>query len=183
MVGLIQYNVRKNKKASASDPFPPSISLDLAHLAGMQIANMNETTLVLLKPDCLAKRHCGDVIKRFEKAGLEIVGCKMMFLSEQLLAEHYAHILDKPFYPDVQAFMQSSPTIAVALSGENAVALVRELMGPTDPAKAAPGTIRRDFGEDVKSNVVHGSDSPENALAELKRFFSDEELFSASLKR
>jgi nucleoside-diphosphate kinase len=143
---------------------------------------MSEITLVLLKPDCLAQRHCGDVIKRFEEAGLEIVGCKMMLLSDHVLAEHYAHVSGLPFYPNLKTFMQSSPVIAVALAGEDAVARVRELMGPTDSRKAAPGTIRGDFGRDVMVNVVHGSDSPENAAAELRRFFSADELFGLALR-
>jgi nucleoside-diphosphate kinase len=138
---------------------------------------MIETTLVLLKPDCLAHRHCGNVISRFEAAGLDIVGCKMMVLADSVLAEHYAHVMDRPFYPDLKSFMQSSPVIVLALSGENAVALVRDLMGPTDSRKAAKGTIRGDFGEDTMINVVHGSDSPENAALELKRFFAENELF------
>jgi nucleoside-diphosphate kinase len=143
---------------------------------------MSETTLLLLKPDCLAERRCGEVLKRFEGAGLEIVGCKMMLLTEQLLDEHYAHIADKPFYPNVKTFMQSSPVIVVALAGENAVARVRDLMGPTDSREAAPGTIRGDFGKDVMVNVVHGSDSPENAAAELRRFFSADELFGLAVR-
>jgi nucleoside-diphosphate kinase len=144
---------------------------------------MVETTLVLLKPDCLAAKHCGDVLKRFEQAGLEIVGCKMMLLNDALLADHYAHIADKPFYPDVREFMQSSPVIVLALSGEGAVLRVRELMGPTDSRKAAKGTIRGDYGKDTMVNVIHGSDSPENAAVELKRFFTDLELFEPALKR
>jgi nucleoside-diphosphate kinase len=143
---------------------------------------MIETTLVLLKPDCLADRHCGDVISRFEASGLEIVGCKMMLLGEDVLAEHYAHILDKPFYPELRTFMQKSPVIALALSGENAVANVRDLMGPTDSRKAVKGTIRGDFGKDVMINVVHGSDSPDNAALELKRFFAESELFEFTSK-
>lgn len=144
---------------------------------------MVETTLVLLKPDCLAAKHCGDVLKRFEQAGLEIVGCKTMLLNDALLADHYAHIADKPFYPDVREFMQSSPVIVLALSGEGAVLRVRELMGPTDSRKAAKGTIRGDYGKDTMVNVIHGSDSPENATVELKRFFTDLELFEPVLKR
>jgi nucleoside-diphosphate kinase len=138
---------------------------------------MSETTLVLLKPDCLAKHLCGEVIKRFEEAGLNIVGCKMMSLQDYVLADHYAHILAMPFYPELKAFMQSSPVIVLALRGKNAVALTRELVGPTDSRKAAKGTIRGDLGKDVMFNVVHGSDSLENAALELKRFFADPELF------
>jgi nucleoside-diphosphate kinase len=143
---------------------------------------MIETTLVLLKPDCLADRHCGNVISRFEASGLEIVGCKMMLLADVVLAEHYSHVMDRPFYPGLKSFMQSSPIIALALSGDNAVALVRDLMGPTDSRKAPKGTIRGDFGRDTMFNVVHGSDSPENAALELKRFFADSELFEFTVK-
>ena len=144
---------------------------------------MIETTLVLLKPDCLADRRCGDVIKRFEESGLEIVGCKMMLLADEVLAEHYAHVMDRPFYPGLKSFMQSSPVIVLALLGENAVARVRDLMGPTDSRKAPKGTIRGDYGKDVMINVVHGSDSPENAALELKRFFSESELFEFTVRR
>jgi nucleoside-diphosphate kinase len=144
---------------------------------------MIETTLVLLKPDCLADRLCGEVISRFEASGLEIVGCKMMVLPDDILAEHYAHILGRPFYPELKAFMQKSPVIALALFGENAVARVRDLMGPTDSRKAAKGTIRGDFGRDVMFNVVHGSDSSENAALELKRFFLENELYELTGNR
>jgi nucleoside-diphosphate kinase len=144
---------------------------------------MVETTLVLLKPDCIAQKHCGDVISRFERAGLEIVGCKMLLLTEEVLAEHYAHVADRPFYPALCSFMQQSPVIVLALSGEAAVKRVRELMGPTDSREAEKGTIRGDFGQDAMMNVVHGSDSPDNAAIELKRFFSDSEFFEEALKR
>jgi nucleoside-diphosphate kinase len=143
---------------------------------------MIETTLVLLKPDCLADRHCGDVLSRFEASDLEIVGCKMMLLADEVLAEHYAHVSNRPFYPELKAFMQSSPVIGLALSGENAVTRVRDLMGPTDSRKAPKGTIRGDFGKDTMVNVVHGSDSLENAGLELKRFFADTDLFEVSGK-
>ena len=144
---------------------------------------MIETTLVLLKPDCLADRHCGDVISRFEASGLEIVGCKMMLLADEVLAEHYAHVSNRPFYPDLKSFMQSSPVIGLALSGENAVARVRDLMGPTDSRKAPKGTIRGDFGKDTMVNVAHGSDSLENAALELKRFFADTDIFEITGQR
>ncbi len=144
---------------------------------------MVETTLVLLKPDCLAAKHCGDVLKRFEQAGLEIVGCKMALLNDALLAEHYAHVADKPFYPGLREFMQSSPVIVLALSGEGAILRVRELIGPTDSRKAPKGTVRGDYGTDSMLNMVHASDSPENAAVELKRFFTDLELFEPALRR
>ncbi len=136
-----------------------------------------ETTLILFKPDALEKRVVGQVTARFEAAGLRLRGVKMFRASDAVLAEHYAHIATKPFYPEVQQFMQRTPVIAVALEGEGAVALVRDLLGPTDSKKAAKGTIRGDFGVDVMVNVCHASDSAEAAAAELKRFFQPGELF------
>ena len=136
-----------------------------------------ETTLILLKPDCVTKGHCGDVLQRFEKAGFRIRGCKMMRLSDTILREHYAHIVAKPFFPEVEEFMQSSPVIAIALAADGVIEKVRALLGPTDSKKAAPGTIRGDFGVDVMINVVHASDSLEAAKVELARFFEKSELF------
>ncbi len=136
-----------------------------------------ETTLILLKPDCVTKGHCGDVLQRFEKAGFRIRGCKMMRLDRPILLEHYAHIAHKPFFPEVEEFMQSSPVIALALQADGVIDKVRELLGPTDSKKAAPGTIRGDFGVDVMVNVVHASDSLATAEVELKRFFQRSELF------
>ena len=136
-----------------------------------------ETTLVLLKPDCITKGHCGEVLQRFEKAGFRLRGCKMMRLGVELLREHYAHIAAKPFFHEVETFMQSSPVIALALEADKAVEKVRALVGPTDARKAAPGTIRGDFGVDVMVNVVHASDSLETARVELARFFQPGELF------
>ncbi|TVR51240.1 MAG: nucleoside-diphosphate kinase [Puniceicoccaceae bacterium] len=137
-----------------------------------------ETSFIILKPDCLEKGIAGTVIDRFEKAGFAIVGCKMARLDSRILREHYAHVADKPFFPEIEAFMSSRPVIFLALRGENAVEKIRELLGPTDSTKAAKGTIRGDFGTDVMKNVVHASDSPETARAELKRFFRDGELFA-----
>jgi nucleoside-diphosphate kinase len=136
-----------------------------------------DTTLILLKPDCLADKHVGDVIGRFEKAGFEVVGLKMMKLSSEVLREHYAHLVEKPFYPEIESFMQSSPVVALAIRGANVVEKVRDMVGPTDSKKAAQGTIRGDFGKDVMVNVVHASDSLDNARIELKRFFRDGEVF------
>lgn len=136
-----------------------------------------ETTLVLFKPDALEKRNVGAVTSRFEAAGLRLRGIKMFRFEDALLREHYAHIAQKPFFPEVQQFMQRTPVIALALEGENAVARMRDLLGPTDSKKAAKGTIRGDFGVDVMVNVCHASDSPETAAVELKRFFKDGELF------
>ena len=137
-----------------------------------------ETTLILLKPDCVAKGLNGEVLKRFEAEGFRVLGCKMMQLTDELLEEHYSHIADKPFFPDVAAFMKSKPVIAVALGGDNVIAHVRDLLGPTDSKAAPKGTIRGDFGDDKMTNVVHASDSPEAAAVELRRFFKDGEIFS-----
>ena len=137
-----------------------------------------ETTLILLKPDCVAKGLNGEVLKRFEAEGFRVRGCKMMQLTDELLKEHYSHIADKPFFPDVADFMKSAPVIAVALSGENIIAHVRDLLGPTDSKAAPKGTIRGDFGTDKMTNVVHASDSPEAAAIEIERFFHHGELFS-----
>jgi nucleoside-diphosphate kinase len=141
-----------------------------------------DTTLILLKPDCIAGRKVGEVLKRFEEAGFQIRGCRMFRADAAVLREHYAHIASKPFYPEVETFMQSTPVIAVALCGENAVERVRDILGPTDSKKAAKGTLRGDFGVDVMVNLVHASDSPENAQIELKRFFQDGGLFDYEMR-
>ncbi len=135
-----------------------------------------ETTLILLKPDCVTKKLCGEVLGRFEREGFAIRGLKVLALTDDLLKEHYSHIADRPFFPEIVAFMKSSPVIALALSGENVIARVRDLLGPTDSRKAEKGTIRGDLGEDQMVNVCHASDGAESAAAELKRFFKDGEV-------
>jgi nucleoside-diphosphate kinase len=135
-----------------------------------------EKTFVIFKPDCMEKRLVGTVLSRFEAAGFDVIGCKMTRLAPALLREHYAHVAMKPFYPEIENFMASRPVIMVALQGENIVQRVRDLLGPTDSRKAAKGTIRGDFGTEMMKNVVHASDSVENASAELARFFKPEEL-------
>jgi nucleoside-diphosphate kinase len=140
-----------------------------------------ETTLILLKPDCIRQNLAGEVLRRFAAEGFQVRGIKMMRLSDELLREHYAHIAGFPFFPDVVAFMQETPVVAVALHGENVISHVRDLLGPTDSNAAAPGTIRGDFGhknsESKMRNVCHASDSPEAAAAELARFFEPGEVF------
>ncbi len=140
-----------------------------------------ETTLILFKPDAVAKNLVGTVLARFEGEGFKIRGLKMMSLSDEILAEHYSHIADKPFFPDVRGFMQETPVIALALEGDDVIGKVRDLLGPTDSKVAAPGTIRGDFGDkegDAKMrNVCHASDGPEAAAAEIKRFFAEGEIF------
>jgi len=136
-----------------------------------------QKTFVIFKPDCMAQRHVGEVLARFEAAGFDVVGCKLARLTPELLREHYAHVADKPFYPEIEVFMSQRPVIMMALQGEDIVARVRDLLGPTDSTKAAKGTIRGDFGTDMMTNVVHASDSDENAKAELARFFRPDEIF------
>ena len=137
-----------------------------------------QRTLIIFKPDCLEKRHVGNVIARFEEAGFTIIGCKLTQLSAALLREHYAHVADRPFYPSLEKFMGSRPVIVMGLEGDNVVQRVRDLLGPTDSRKAAKGTIRGDFGTDTTVNVVHASDSEANGAIELARFFRPEELFA-----
>ena len=116
-------------------------------------------------------------MKRFEEAGFNVFGLKMIRLSDEVLRDHYAHLADKPFFPEIQGFMQSSPVIALAMRGENAITRVRDMVGPTDSTVAEKGSIRGDFGQDKMRNVVHASDSVENGQTELKRFFLDDELY------
>jgi nucleoside-diphosphate kinase len=136
-----------------------------------------ETTLVLLKPGCVQRQLIGEVINRFERRGLRISGMKMMQLSDEILREHYAHLVDRPFFPALAASMQASPVVAMALSGVEAVKVVRAMAGPTNGREAAPGTIRGDYSISNQQNIVHASDSIENAAIELKRFFRPEEIF------
>ncbi|RME70356.1 MAG: nucleoside-diphosphate kinase [Verrucomicrobia bacterium] len=137
-----------------------------------------ERTLIIFKPDCMEKKLVGTVLARFEKAGFDIIACKMTRLQPEQLREHYAHVADKPFYPEIEAFMSSRPVIVAALEGEGVVGKVRELLGPTDSTKAPAGTIRGDFGTDMMVNVVHASDSVENGQKEIARFFKPEEIFA-----
>lgn len=136
-----------------------------------------QKTVILLKPDCVQKSLVGEVIGRFEKAGLKIRACKMMRLTNELLKEHYSHLADKPFFPEIVTFMRSSPVIAMALEGENAIGRVRDLLGPTDSQAAPKGSIRGDLGTDKMRNIAHASDSDETAAAELKRFFAASDIF------
>lgn len=136
-----------------------------------------EKTLVLLKPSCVQRQLIGEVVNRFERRGLRIAGMKMMQLSDDILREHYAHLADKPFFPTLAASMQASPVIALALEGIDAIQVVRAMTGATNGRAAAPGTIRGDYSMSNQQNIVHASDSPENALIELARFFRPEEIF------
>ena len=136
-----------------------------------------ETTLVLLKPSCVQRQLIGEIVARFERRGLRIAGMKMMQLSDEILREHYAHLVDKPVVPSLAASMQASPVVAMAISGVDAVQVVRTMTGATNGRAAAPDTIRGDYSMSNQQNIVHASDSVENAAIELKRFFRPEEIF------
>ena len=136
-----------------------------------------ETTLVLLKPSCVQRELVGEIMTRFERRGLRIAGMKMMQLDEAILREHYAHLADRPFFPTLAASMMASPVVALAISGKDAVQVVRAMTGSTNGREAAPGTIRGDYSMSNQQNIVHASDSTSNAEIELKRFFRDGEIF------
>jgi nucleoside-diphosphate kinase len=135
-----------------------------------------EKTLVLLKPDCVQRRLVGTLIERFEKKGLRLVGLKILLPSQELVAEHYAIHKERPFYPSLLKFLTSGPTVAVVLEGRKAIAVVRDMIGKTDAAEAAPGTIRGDFSLSKQNNLVHASDSAESAAVEIALWFKQEEL-------
>lgn len=135
-----------------------------------------ERTLSIVKPDGVARNLIGQVYGRFEKAGLQIIAARMLHLSQAQAEAFYAVHKARPFYKDLVAYMTSGPVIAQVLEGENAVAKHRDIMGATDPKKAAPGTIRADLAESIEHNVVHGSDSAENAAIEIAFFFSTTEI-------
>ena len=135
-----------------------------------------ERTVVLVKPAGVQRGLVGTVIKRFEDKGLQIAGLKLMHVTEDLAREHYKEHVGKPFFDGLLNFITSSPVAAIAVDGEGAIAIVRNMMGETNPAKAAPGTIRGDFGVDFGLNIVHGSDGLESAERELALFFDRNEL-------
>ena len=136
-----------------------------------------QTTLVIIKPSGVQRGLAGEIISRFEKKGLIIAGAKMMQLDEAILREHYAHLVERPFFPSLLRSMMSSPVIVMAVRGVDAVGVVRAMTGVTNSRNAAPGTIRGDFGMSGQENIVHASDSPENAAIEVARFFKEGEVF------
>lgn len=136
-----------------------------------------ERTLVLIKPDAIQRGLIGEIVHRFERKGLKIVGMKMMSLDEVVLREHYAHISDKAFYPGVEKFMMSSPVVALCVEGLEVVNSVRLITGITKAREAEAGSIRGDFAMSMSCNVIHASDGLENAEKEVKRFFKKDELF------
>jgi len=139
-----------------------------------------QRTLILLKPDAVQRRLTGDLTTRFERKGLRLVGLKLVNASRQLAEKHYAVHKGKPFYEALVGFITSGPTVAMVWEGREAVTVGRNLIGPTDGAKAAPGTIRGDYAASIQNNLVHGSDSPENAALEIALWFKEEELVNWS---
>jgi len=135
-----------------------------------------ERTLSIVKPDAVAKRATGEILRRFEAAGLKVVALKMTQLSEAQARGFYAVHKSRPFFDSLVKFMTSGPVVVSVLEGEGAIAKNRELMGATDPAKAAAGTIRKDFASDIERNAVHGSDAPETARIEIRYFFNAVEI-------
>lgn len=136
-----------------------------------------ETTLVILKPDALQRNLMADIIGRFEKKGLKMVGLKMMSISDALIAQHYEHHVDKPFFQDLKDFMQSTPVVVMAWQGVESVQMIRQIVGATSGRKADIGTIRGDLSNSVSRNLIHASDSEETAQEEIKRFFKEDEIF------
>src|SRR3989338_651012 len=136
-----------------------------------------EKTLIIIKPDALQRSLLGEIISRFEKKGLKIVGIKMAELGDAVLAEHYSHHKDKPFFQSLKNFMKSSPVVVVVLSSINAINAVRLIVGPTKGYEADAGSIRGDLSISGQANIVHASDSAAAAETEIKRFFKNEELF------
>lgn len=140
-----------------------------------------EQTLIILKPGTIARGLVGDVLTRFQRKGLKICGMKMMQLDEPILREHYAHLTDRPFFPLILDSMMAYPVIVMVLEGKDAVTVVRSMTGATNCRKAEPGTIRGDFGMSGQENIIHASDSVENAAIEIARFFRPEEIFNYTL--
>lgn len=143
----------------------------------IKIKGMLERTLVLLKPSAVERALVGEIIHRFERKGLRIAGMKMLQLDDDILAEHYGHLKDKPFFGLLKASMMKTPVVAMCLEGVDAIAVVRYITGYTNGRKADPGTIRGDYCMSSQQNIVHASDSPEAAEVELQRFFRPEEIF------
>jgi nucleoside-diphosphate kinase len=137
-----------------------------------------ERSLVLIKPDAMRRGLAGTIINRLESQGLKLAAIRMLHLDKELAERHYAIHREKPFFEGLVKYVTSAPIIASVFRGENAIEKIREIMGPTDPAKASAGTIRGDFGVDIEQNSVHGSDSPQNAEQEIKLFFRGDEIFS-----
>lgn len=158
--------------SNVKDPYAPPPPDELRSNQHIQ------RTLSILKPDALKNRHVGDIISRFEDAGLRVAAIKLIKLTPEQAAKFYQEHQDRSFYPDLVKYMTSGPVIVMVLEGNQAVARNRQLMGETDPTKATPGTIRADFAESMTKNAVHGSDSPESARKEIEFFFKPDEIYA-----
>lgn len=134
-----------------------------------------ERTYAMIKPDAVENRHIGDIIARYEKAGLTIRAMKLIRLSKKEAETFYAVHKERPFYNDLTNFISSGPVVALVLEGDNAIAKNREIMGATNPEEAAEGTIRKDFAKSIDANAVHGSDAPETAAQEIRYFFAEKD--------
>lgn len=139
--------------------------------------NNQQRSLIIIKPDAVQRNLVGEVVTRFERKGLKIIGMKMMNIEDVVLEEHYSHIKDKPFFPGIRDFMKACPVVVMAVTGVNAVSAIRLIVGPTKGYEADAGSIRGDFSMSIQSNIVHASDSIEAGEAEIKRFFKEDELF------
>jgi nucleoside-diphosphate kinase len=136
-----------------------------------------ERSLVLIKPDAMERGLAGVIIGRLQGAGLKLTALRMLHMDKALAEKHYAIHKEKPFFQDLVEYITSAPIAAAVFEGDGAILRIRELMGATDPAKAAPGTIRRDYGRDVQRNSTHASDTPQNAEIEIANFFTEKEIF------
>lgn len=137
-----------------------------------------ERTLILVKPDGVQRRLVGEIVSRFEKKGLQLVGMKLLQVSKETAEKHYAVHKERPFYGELVQFITSGPVVALALEGQDAIAICRKVMGATRPSESEPGTIRGDFAIDTGMNLVHGSDGPDTARDELELYFAADELVS-----
>ncbi|GIN92030.1 nucleoside diphosphate kinase [Siminovitchia terrae] len=139
-----------------------------------------EKTFLMVKPDGVQRELIGEIVSRFEKKGFQLIGAKLMNISNELASEHYGEHKERPFFGELVEFITSGPVFAMVWQGENVIATARQMMGSTNPADATPGTIRGDFGVTVGKNIIHGSDSPESAKREIGLFFNDSELIEYS---
>lgn len=142
---------------------------------------MKEKTLLLIKPDAIQRGLIGDILARFEKKGFKIIGMKMLRMSKEMAKDHYAHLVSKPFYPDLEKFVTEHPLVAVVIEGKEAVEVTRLIVGPTNASKAPGGTIRGDLSNSTSRNIIHASDSKETAEKEVHRFFRKDEMFEYKL--
>ncbi|MCR4426896.1 MAG: nucleoside-diphosphate kinase [Firmicutes bacterium] len=134
-----------------------------------------ERTCIIIKPDGVSRGLVGEIVSRFERRGFRVANARALVMTDDLVAEHYAHLVSEAFFPEIRAYMTSGPVLAMVLEAPNAVEAARQMVGATDPMKAAPGTIRGDLATSLRFNLVHASDSPSSAAVEINRFFPSED--------